>query len=307
MKDHPLLKCRKFDCIVYNFPHAGFYGSEDNPDMINMHQGLVHGFFSNARCLLRHSGQIHITHKTKPPYSSWNLEELARENSLLLKECVPFDIKDYSFYENKRGHGSTIDEPFDWRDSFTYKFIIEPLSPYIYSYNHSSYLNQPSSHFYQRRVKFIVRAEVRHYPRAAGYAGVLVDENHSTQAMFTKPLPHMDLDVAELLAIKSALHMFEKSHLCYRNVALDIHSSSSLAVSWIRSHFRNPRELYADLQDFTMAYNRIQNCIQNPVEFCCSSRVYGDEHGHIVHKVHQLAVEAMDMPETYWPRDNIGI
>lgn len=34
MKDHPLLKWRQFDFFVYNFPHAGFYGTEDNPAMI---------------------------------------------------------------------------------------------------------------------------------------------------------------------------------------------------------------------------------------------------------------------------------
>lgn len=34
MKFHTDLKMRKFDRIIYNFPHAGFYGKEDNADLI---------------------------------------------------------------------------------------------------------------------------------------------------------------------------------------------------------------------------------------------------------------------------------
>jgi len=30
MAEHPLLRYRKFDMIIYNFPHADFYGREDN-------------------------------------------------------------------------------------------------------------------------------------------------------------------------------------------------------------------------------------------------------------------------------------
>ena len=34
MKLHIGLKMRKFDCIIYNFPHASFHGKEDNRLMI---------------------------------------------------------------------------------------------------------------------------------------------------------------------------------------------------------------------------------------------------------------------------------
>lgn len=34
MKLHIGLKMRKFDRIIYNFPHAGFHGTEDNRLMI---------------------------------------------------------------------------------------------------------------------------------------------------------------------------------------------------------------------------------------------------------------------------------
>lgn len=34
MKYQPQLRDRKFDRIVFNFPHAGFHGKEDNKRMI---------------------------------------------------------------------------------------------------------------------------------------------------------------------------------------------------------------------------------------------------------------------------------
>lgn len=34
MKFHTDLKMRKFDRIIYNFPHAGFYGKENNAHLI---------------------------------------------------------------------------------------------------------------------------------------------------------------------------------------------------------------------------------------------------------------------------------
>lgn len=34
MKLHPSLKMRRFDRIVFNFPHAGFNGKEDHPLVI---------------------------------------------------------------------------------------------------------------------------------------------------------------------------------------------------------------------------------------------------------------------------------
>lgn len=49
MKRHPELRERRFDRNMSNFPHAGFYGKEDNNQLIGMHRSLVEGFFGNAR------------------------------------------------------------------------------------------------------------------------------------------------------------------------------------------------------------------------------------------------------------------
>ncbi|KAI8553066.1 hypothetical protein RHMOL_Rhmol06G0316100 [Rhododendron molle] len=126
MKLHPDLKMRKFDRIIFNFPHAGFHGKEDNKLLIQMHRDIVHGFLRNARGMLRANGEIHVNHKTTSPYNQWNLEELASQNSLALIECVDFRAEDYPGYNNKKGQGPDSDGTFRLGACSTYKFGFSP-------------------------------------------------------------------------------------------------------------------------------------------------------------------------------------
>ncbi|KAJ8444772.1 hypothetical protein Cgig2_011734 [Carnegiea gigantea] len=125
------LQASKFDRIVFNFPHAGFHGREDSHHliiylifMIRKRRRLVDGFFYNASSMLRPDGEIHIRHKTYPPFGYWKLEELASWNSLLLVEFVPFRIWEYPAYVNRRGDGSRSGEPFPSKECSTFKFIL---------------------------------------------------------------------------------------------------------------------------------------------------------------------------------------
>ncbi|KAG8661425.1 heavy metal-associated isoprenylated plant protein 41 isoform X1 [Manihot esculenta] len=126
MRLHSDLKMKWFDRIVFNFPHAGFHGKEDDIRLIEKHKRLVLGFFNNASGLLRGYGEIHITHKTSAPFSHWNIEELAWRCSLSLIECVSFKLEDYPGYKNKRGDGVRCDEPFPLRECSTFKFRFAP-------------------------------------------------------------------------------------------------------------------------------------------------------------------------------------
>jgi 25S rRNA (uracil2634-N3)-methyltransferase len=143
MNVHADLQLRLFDRIVFNFPHAGFNGREDNVDMIKYvhghsrslilvicsvfkpqfylsidlstraHQELVRGFFATAwRMFWRHGGEIHVTHKTKHPYSMWGIELLAAESSLTMLEKAAFQIQDYPGYNQKRGSSWRCDQDF---------------------------------------------------------------------------------------------------------------------------------------------------------------------------------------------------
>ncbi|KAF8392862.1 hypothetical protein HHK36_021101 [Tetracentron sinense] len=122
MKLHTDLCMRKFDRIIFNFPHAGFHGKEDQNHLIKKHKNLVRGFFKSASGMLRSHGEIHVNHKTTPPFCRWNLEELASLHSLALTECTDFKREDYLGYDNKRGAGPRCDEPFPLGECSTFKF-----------------------------------------------------------------------------------------------------------------------------------------------------------------------------------------
>ncbi|GLU24017.1 hypothetical protein SLE2022_399880 [Rubroshorea leprosula] len=122
MKNHDDLKKRRFDRIIFNFPHSGFHGDEREYWVILKHRTLVSGFFSSASRMLQVNGEIHVNHKIKHPFCCWNLEELASANSLDLIESVEFKIGDFPGYNNKRGSGSKCDEPFPLDLCNTYKF-----------------------------------------------------------------------------------------------------------------------------------------------------------------------------------------
>nr|XP_043622631.1 uncharacterized protein LOC122594228 [Erigeron canadensis] len=123
MKLHTDLQMQKFDRIIYNFPHAGFLGREDDQQVIMMHRNLVSGFFKNASGMLQPKGEVHVTHKTSEPFHLWNIEELATQNSLTLLERAEFKLEDYPGYSNKRGAGMTSDASFPLGECSTYKFV----------------------------------------------------------------------------------------------------------------------------------------------------------------------------------------
>ncbi|KAG5598023.1 hypothetical protein H5410_039255 [Solanum commersonii] len=68
----------------------GFHGSEDSNHLIQMHKNLVGRFFGSAKKMLRVVDQIHVTHKTAPPYDLWDLVGLGSGNSLICIECADF-------------------------------------------------------------------------------------------------------------------------------------------------------------------------------------------------------------------------
>nr|GMC53663.1 heavy metal-associated isoprenylated plant protein 41-like [Ipomoea batatas] len=138
MKLHTDLRMRKFDRIIFNFPHAGFHGKEDNVRLIQMHRELIRGFFRNASGMLRAYGEIHVSHKTNKPFCHWNLAELASKSSLVLIGCVDFNNADYPGYNHKRGDSARCDEPFPLGKCSTFKFIFSPSANKIpKSLNHS--------------------------------------------------------------------------------------------------------------------------------------------------------------------------
>ncbi|XP_010480131.1 PREDICTED: uncharacterized protein At4g26485 isoform X2 [Camelina sativa] len=130
---HPDLHFRRFDCVIFNFPHTGFHRRESDPCQIRKHRELVFGFFHGASRLLRANGEVHVSHKNKAPFCNWNLEELASRCFLVLIQCVAFHKSNYPGYENKRGDGSRCDQPFPLGECSTFKFRFSRVAKELYA------------------------------------------------------------------------------------------------------------------------------------------------------------------------------
>ncbi|GLJ35628.1 hypothetical protein SUGI_0716130 [Cryptomeria japonica] len=81
-------------------------------------------FFKNARTMINKTGEIHVTHKVRSPYSNWKLVEQAQKSGLDLKESVEFHIEDYPGYVNRRGAKPRKGDTFFLDDCRTYMFIL---------------------------------------------------------------------------------------------------------------------------------------------------------------------------------------
>ncbi|GFP90972.1 uncharacterized protein at4g26485 [Phtheirospermum japonicum] len=123
MSLHPQLKHRKFDRIVFNFPHAGFIAREHDSYQISLHQNVVRGFMRNGCNMATEKGEVHVTHKTAYPFSKWEIEELGQEAGLKLNGRADFWRWEYPGYVNRKGAGPRANETFPVGMCCTYKFV----------------------------------------------------------------------------------------------------------------------------------------------------------------------------------------
>jgi len=75
---------KKFHRICWNFPCTAIANGQDGQnDAMERNKDLVRKFMGCAIQLLEsRGGEIHMCHKTKPPYNQWKLERVALENTL---------------------------------------------------------------------------------------------------------------------------------------------------------------------------------------------------------------------------------
>ncbi|CAJ1927872.1 unnamed protein product [Cylindrotheca closterium] len=92
----PIVAESKFDRICWNFPCTAIaYGQDGQNDAMDKNKDLVRQFVKDAKDLLSDCGEIHICHKSKPPYNQWGLEHVALEwlplNSFIFAGKVVLD------------------------------------------------------------------------------------------------------------------------------------------------------------------------------------------------------------------------
>ena len=78
LHNHSELKKKKFDVIIFMFPHTGVSifapapgQSGPNPASIESNKTLMREFLKSAQHILAQDGEIHITLKTSVPYKFW--------------------------------------------------------------------------------------------------------------------------------------------------------------------------------------------------------------------------------------------
>ena len=71
---------QRFHRIIWNFPcTAVSEGQDGQNDAMDRNKELVRLFVENARRFAVNGGEIHMCHKTKPPFNQWRLEKVAVE------------------------------------------------------------------------------------------------------------------------------------------------------------------------------------------------------------------------------------
>lgn len=97
----------------------------------------MRGYFKSAKKMVKEGGEVHVTHRDDYPYCEWNLEVLAENEGLKLKEKVEFSRSDYPGYQNRRGSNKDGDGDFPLKQCFTFKFTLKNenfLSSYFYKF-----------------------------------------------------------------------------------------------------------------------------------------------------------------------------
>lgn len=106
-----------FHKVVWNFPcvaptqtiNSKESARDGQNQEMEMNKELLAHFFKRVHRVCVPGGEIHIIHKTKPPYSHWGIIDIAEKSGLLYRSSVVFDKSLYPGYKNRKarkGKGS---------------------------------------------------------------------------------------------------------------------------------------------------------------------------------------------------------
>ncbi|OQR85167.1 hypothetical protein ACHHYP_12191 [Achlya hypogyna] len=110
-----------YDRVMWNFPCVRMENGADGQNKeMEENKALLEGFFSAVLGALAPGGEVHVTHKTKPPFGQWGIVDIATSCGLAHLGSVVFDRCLYPGYSNKKvlSKGS-----FPIWDSETFVFV----------------------------------------------------------------------------------------------------------------------------------------------------------------------------------------
>ena len=121
-----------FDRIVWNFPCVaveagdGATNLDAQSSQMDENKELLRRFFAVAKGRLAPGGEVHVAHKTRPPFSWWNLPEIAAAAGLATQGCMVFDRALFPGYTNRK---ALVSESFPAQDAVVYVFHDASTAP----------------------------------------------------------------------------------------------------------------------------------------------------------------------------------
>ncbi|CAD7939674.1 unnamed protein product [Amoebophrya sp. A120] len=101
-------KERKFDKIVFQFPHSGT-GERDRAKNVQENQEMLQGFFNECvKCLTSKTGEVHVTLKSNDTYKDWKIASCCAKgsnNRLRVRGAYDFDPRCFPGYAHRRTIG----------------------------------------------------------------------------------------------------------------------------------------------------------------------------------------------------------
>mmetsp|Transcript_38145 Transcript_38145/g.43540 ORF Transcript_38145/g.43540 Transcript_38145/m.43540 type:complete len:366 (+) Transcript_38145:25-1122(+) len=129
----------KFDRIVWNFPcRAGNRGKDGQNDAMEENKRLIRHFAQNARFHLADGGEIHICHKTKPPFNQWKLENIVDTSC---QEGIKYEflgkiVLDRAIIPPYVPRKALDKKSFPCHDACTYIFRLKSTGRFLPTLNH---------------------------------------------------------------------------------------------------------------------------------------------------------------------------
>ena len=100
----PLGRTRRFDIVVFYFPHVG--GDTNRPEILASNRVLIRQFLDGATRVLAPGGEIHLAVKTGGSYDRWNVSELfAEREQISLVQQLPVDRSQFPGYAHRLTSG----------------------------------------------------------------------------------------------------------------------------------------------------------------------------------------------------------
>eukprot|EP01029_Cantina_marsupialis_P029180 TRINITY_DN779910_c0_g1_i1.p1 TRINITY_DN779910_c0_g1~~TRINITY_DN779910_c0_g1_i1.p1 ORF type:complete len:414 (+),score=85.62 TRINITY_DN779910_c0_g1_i1:37-1242(+) len=94
-------KPRRFNNIIFNFPHLGGSSDED----VENNKQLLRDFFHSARPFLKPTiGEVHVALRNTSFYDAWKIGEQANGFGYIKKSALPFKSSDFPGFEPQRTH-----------------------------------------------------------------------------------------------------------------------------------------------------------------------------------------------------------